>query len=259
MSITPKKSLGQHFLRDANIRDKIIGLLEAGSEDPVVEIGPGTGALTAHLAARFSNFEAVEIDERAVAVLKEQMPGLVVHLADVLDYDWEAHAERAGNKLHVVGNLPYYVTSQVIFSLLDAYPYIAEAVLMMQREVAERLVAHPRTKAYGILSVAVQQLTRPVLAFRVSRNVFFPKPDVESAVVRIEFQDNPALSGVEDADWLRLVVRTAFNQRRKTLRNSLRRLTAGTHRSVPEQWSLKRAEELSPEEFIELAAQLKAK
>ncbi len=257
MSITPKKSLGQHFLRDANIRDKIIGLLEAGPDDPVVEIGPGTGALTGHLASRFSNFEAVEIDDRAVAVLQEQIPGLVVHQADVLEYDWVAHGEKVGKKLHIVGNLPYYVTSQVIFSLLDAYPYIAEAVLMMQREVAERLVAKPRTKAYGILSVAVQQLTTPALAFRVSRNVFFPKPDVESAVVRIAFEDHPALADVEDAAWLRLVVRTAFNQRRKTLRNSLRRLTADHQCEVPEVWSMKRAEELSPEDFVELAAQLK--
>ena len=223
----------------------------------MVEIGPGTGALTAHLAARFSNFEAVEIDQRAVALLKEQMPALVVHQADVLDYDWAAHGERAGSKLHVLGNLPYYVTSQVIFSLLDAYPHIAEAVLMMQREVAERLVASPRTKAYGILSVAVQQLATPELAFRVSRNVFFPKPDVESAVVRIAFDDKTSLPSVEDAAWLREVVRTAFNQRRKTLRNSLRRLTTRTNHEVPEEWRLKRAEELSPEEFIALAQQLK--
>lgn len=257
MSITPKKSLGQHFLRDANIRDKIIGLLHAGPEDPVVEIGPGTGALTAHLAARFPKFEAVEIDQRAVAVLQEQIPGLVVHQADVLNFDWAAHGERAGSRLHIIGNLPYYVTSQVIFSLLDAYPYIAEAVLMMQREVAERLVARPRTKAYGILSVAVQQLATPELAFRVSRHVFFPKPDVESAVVRITFDENENPSAVQDAAWLRKVVRTAFNQRRKTLRNSLRRLTAQTNREVPEAWRLKRAEELSPEEFIALAEQLK--
>ena len=257
MSISPKKSLGQHFLKDANIRDKIIGLLEAGPDDPVVEIGPGTGAMTGHLAARYPNLEAVEIDERAIAHLTEKMPGLSVHHADVVQYDWKKHADRVGAKLHIIGNLPYYVTSQVIFGLLDAHDYISEAVMMMQREVAERLVAQPRTKAYGILSVAVQQLTSPQLAFRVSRNVFFPKPDVESAVVRLAFDEEGPASGTVDAMWLRKVVRTAFNQRRKTLRNSLSRLSSECTQDVPEVWRLKRAEELSPADFVELARLLK--
>ena len=185
MSIAPKKSLGQHFLRDANIRDKIIDLLEAEQDDCVVEIGPGTGALTGHLAARYPKLEAVEIDERAIALLQESMPDVPVHHADVVKYDWASHAAAAGKKIHVIGNLPYYVTSQLVFSLLDAHEHIAEAVMMMQREVAERLVAHPRTKAYGILSVAVQQLTTPHLAFKVSRNVFYPKPDVELSLIHI--------------------------------------------------------------------------
>ena len=128
---------------------------------------------------------------------------------------------------------------------------------MMQREVAERLIAQPRTKAYGILSVAVQQLTIPTLAFRVSRNVFFPKPDVESAVVHLIFKESADVDASVDAAWLRTVVRTAFNQRRKTLRNSLSRLSSECRREVPEAWRLKRAEELSPEEFILLAQALK--
>ncbi len=257
MSITPKKSLGQHFLKDANIRDKIIDQLEAGPDDRVVEIGPGTGALTGHLAARFARLEAVEIDARAVAHLTEKMPALKVHHGDVITYDWVAHSKLYGEKLHVIGNLPYYVTSQVIFSLLDAHHYISEAVLMMQREVAERLVAVPRTKAYGILSVAVQQLAIPHLAFRVSRNVFFPKPDVESAVVRLEFKHTTPDLDLSEAAWLRKVVRTAFNQRRKTLRNSLSRLTSEISRDVPDEWRTKRAEELSPADFVELARYLK--
>lgn len=257
MSIKPKKSLGQHFLRDANIRDKIINLLDADASDPVVEIGPGTGALTGHLNDRFTNFSAVEIDERAIAHLKGEIPGLDIHHSDVLDYDWVAHGKAAGSRLHVVGNLPYYVTSQIIFNLLDAHEHIAEAVMMMQREVADRLVAQPRTKAYGILSVAVQQLTVPKMAFRVSRNVFFPKPDVESAVVHLSFKENTDDLGEIDAAWLRKVVRAAFNQRRKTLRNSLSRIKSECNHEVPDQWRLKRAEELSPAEFIELARYLK--
>ena len=257
MSISPKKSLGHHFLKDANIRDKIIGLLQAGPDDHVVEIGPGTGALTGQLAARYSRLEAVEIDGRVVAHLNEEMPGLKVHHDDVLKYDWATHAVATGKKLHIIGNLPYYVTSQVIFSLLDAHQYISEAVLMMQREVAERLVAVPRTKAYGILSVAVQQLAIPQLAFRVSRNVFFPKPDVESAVVRLAFKSDTPDIDLSDAVWLRKVVRTAFNQRRKTLRNSLSRLSSECSHEVPEEWRIKRAEELSPAEFVALARYLK--
>ena len=244
-------------MRDANIRDKIINQLDAGPEDYVVEIGPGTGALTGHLLARYPLLEAVEIDDRAVQHLKEQLPDLPVHLGDVVKYDWHAYGAEKGKKLHVVGNLPYYVTSQVIFGLLDAHQHIAEAVLMMQREVAERLIASPRTKAYGILSVAVQQLTIPKLAFRVSRNVFFPKPDVESAVVHLVFKEDIDSMDREESLWLRRVVRTAFNQRRKTLRNSLSRLSSESRHEVPEAWRLKRAEELSPEEFVLLAKALR--
>jgi 16S rRNA (adenine1518-N6/adenine1519-N6)-dimethyltransferase len=252
VSVTPKKSLGQHFLTDPNIRDKIVDALQATQEDCVVEIGPGTGAMTGILSARYPRFEAVEIDQRAIAYLQDQLPGLIVHQANVVRYAWKDHARRAGQKLHVIGNLPYYVTSQVLFDLMDAHTTVAEAVLMMQREVADRLVARPRTKAYGVLSVLIQRYTRPVLLFKVSRHVFFPKPDVESAVVRLEFiQDieGPDLS----TDAYRQVVKTAFNQRRKTLRNSLKSLAATTGRPVPEIWSGKRAEELTPSEFIDLA------
>ena len=258
MSIRPKKSLGQHFLVDPNIRDKIVRTLQAGREDHVVEIGPGTGAITTLLKARYTDFVALEIDQRAIEILQEEIPELDVRHCDVVQHDWIAYAEEIGKPLHVVGNLPYYVTSQILFGLMDAHRHVSEAVLMMQREVAERLVAVPRTKAYGILSVLVQLYARPEIAFRVSRNVFRPRPDVESAVVRLAFHDPPPEMQALDPLWIRKVVKTAFNQRRKTLRNSLRQFASESGQTLPEPWCNQRAEELSPGEFVALASFMKA-
>src|SRR5690606_14958910 len=163
MSVRPKKSLGQHFLRDPNTIRKIAAAVGAPAGAPVVEIGPGTGALTEELLRHHPDLTAVEVDERAVAHLREALPGLDVRHQDVLDADWAALAEEKGDKLWIVGNLPYYITSPILFSLLDARVHLRRAVVMMQKEVAERLVAAPRTKAYGILSVQTQLLARPTL------------------------------------------------------------------------------------------------
>ena len=247
MSVRPKKSLGQHFLRDPNTIRKIAAAVGAPAGAPVVEIGPGTGALTEELLRHHPDLTAVEVDERAVAHLREALPGLDVRHQDVLDADWAVLAEEKGDKLWIVGNLPYYITSPILFSLLDARAHLRRAVVMMQKEVAERLVAGPRTKAYGILSVQTQLLARPTLLFDVSRNVFHPKPDVTSAVVALDF-DQPE-PGV-DVERLRRTVRTAFNQRRKTLRNSLRPITSETGRDVPEELAGRRPEALEPEEFV---------
>ena len=252
MRVSPKKSLGQHFLKDNNIRDKIVDALQATEEDWVVEIGPGTGAMTGMLMARYPHFEAIELDERAISSLMQDFPGIQIHHADVVKFDWASYATRIGHRIHVIGNLPYYVTSQVLFSLIEAQPHISEAILMMQKEVADRLVASPRTKAYGILSVLVQQYAQPQLLFKVSREVFYPKPDVESAVVRLVFQpESEALREVTLRRYKR-VVKDAFNQRRKTLRNSLKRLLTDTGGSLPQKWSGARAEELTPADFITL-------
>ena len=251
--LRPKKRLGQNFLTDPNIARKIVAAVPAPPEARVVEIGPGTGALTALLAERFEDFVAVEVDERAVTLLHEQLPGVDVRHADVLEVDWRALAsERAGaSPLHVVGNLPYYVTSQILFSLLDARAVMASAVVMMQREVAERLVASHGTKTYGILSVILQQYADVALLFRVSRNVFYPRPDVTSAVVRIDFRTDEPEEAVP-FELFREVTRTAFNQRRKTLRNSLSGLLERYGVTLAEEWSGRRAEELSPAEFVAL-------
>jgi 16S rRNA (adenine1518-N6/adenine1519-N6)-dimethyltransferase len=252
--LQPKQSLGQNWLRDPNTIRKIAGALEAAPGDAAVEIGPGTGALTGVLLERHPRMVALEVDERAVDVLQSEYPSLDVRHQDVLEVDWRALSRELGGPLHVIGNLPYYITSPILFSLVDARDAVAEVVVMMQLEVAERIVAGPRTKAYGILSVVFQRYCDADLLFRVSRNVFFPKPDVTSAVVRLTFRpDAPPPSPGEDL--FRSVVRGAFGQRRKTLRNSLRSAFPELD-ELPEEWTKRRAEELTPDEFARLSRYL---
>jgi 16S rRNA (adenine1518-N6/adenine1519-N6)-dimethyltransferase len=259
VSVRPKKRLGQHFLTDANVIGKIVDAVGAPPGAPVVEIGPGEGALTGPLLARYPGLTAVEVDPEAVAHLRARFPALRVLHADVLDLDWAALAAEAGGPLWVVGNLPYYITSPILFGLLDARTHLRRAVVMMQREVAERIVAAPGTKAYGILSVQAQLFARPALLFRVSRHVFRPKPDVESAVLALDFLresddfGGPDPEGV-DSDALRRVVRTAFGQRRKMLRNSLAALDAP--HPLPPAFAARRPEALTPAEFVALAQAL---
>lgn len=254
--LKPIKRLGQNFLQDPNTIRKIVGSLEAEADDLVVEIGPGTGALTRLLAERYRRFTAIELDERAVDHVRQILPDVHVIHGDVLKFDWTGYArEQNVERLSVIGNLPYYISSQILFSLLDAADALKEAVIMMQYEVAARLVAAPRTKEYGILSVAVQHACRPKLLFPVSRNVFFPRPDVRSAVIRLDFSKRPPDSGV-DPLWLRKIIRTAFNQRRKTLRNSLSAIVEEAGKPLPEDVAPKRAEELSSEDFVQLALYL---
>ncbi|MEL7171263.1 MAG: 16S rRNA (adenine(1518)-N(6)/adenine(1519)-N(6))-dimethyltransferase RsmA, partial [Bacteroidota bacterium] len=168
--LRPKKSLGQHFLHDRHAIARIVAALDAKQDDPVVEIGPGTGALTRPLAERFARLVALEVDERAIAVLQAELPDLDMRHTDVLDVDWGSLAEELGASEHgltVVGNLPYYITSPILFALLGARRHLRRAVVMMQKEVAERLVAEPGTKTYGILSVQLQLWARPSYLFTV--------------------------------------------------------------------------------------------
>lgn len=251
-SIRPLKHLGQNFLTDQNIARKIVAAVPAPPDARVVEIGPGTGALTALLAERFPDLVALEVDERAVAVLRERMPSLDVRTVDVLRFDWHSLAlERSeGGPLHVVGNLPYYITSQILFGLLEARDVIASAVVMMQLEVAERIVSAHGSRTYGILSVILQRYAHIELLFRVSQNVFYPRPDVTSAVVRFTF--NREDEEQVPFELFREIVRSAFNQRRKTLRNSLSELLDRHGLELPAEWSARRAEQLSPDEFVAL-------
>lgn len=252
-SIQPKKSLGQNFLQDANMIRKIASAIDAPQDATVVEIGAGTGALTQELSTQYANLVAIEIDERAVAYLQQAMPELDLIHQDILNISWAEMAQKYQAPFYIIGNLPYYITSQILFSLLDEFSYIQKAVMMMQLEVAERLTAQPKTKAYGILSVWTQLFAHPKLLFQVSKHVFYPKPEVTSAIVSLEMKHNLDFLADLEIEWLRKVVRTAFNQRRKTLRNSLKILG-----EVPSVFADKRAEELTPADFVTMAKQMQS-
>ncbi len=239
---------------DPNTAGRIAGSLCAPVGASVVEIGAGTGALTGLLLERHSDLVALEVDARAVRHLEALYPLLDVRRCDVLELDWTCLADECGGLLHLVGNLPYNITSPILFGLLSHRRSLAQAVFMMQREVAERLVAQPGSKTYGIPSVLVQLFAEPRLLFRVPSSVFRPKPAVESAVVKMSF--GAATEPVVEYAWLRAVVRAAFGQRRKMLRNSLRGLTEYVGAELPEQWSSLRAEDVSPAGFVELAQYL---
>jgi 16S rRNA (adenine1518-N6/adenine1519-N6)-dimethyltransferase len=200
----------------------------------------------------------IEVDPRAAESLRARYgTAIEVVEADVLKSDLRAIASRHGvEKLRVIGNIPYYITSPILFHLFDQREVIADALLMMQREVADRLVARPRTKEYGILSVITQTYSKPRLLFNVGPRCFYPPPRVNSAVIRLEFEDREGIKGIEREH--RDIVRGAFGQRRKTLRNSLAHLVSieeerGTILEGAAISPAQRAEELSPDDFIRLA------
>ena len=199
---------------------------------------------------------ALEVDERLVEQLRAEHPDLDVRHQDVLEVDWAALAEEKGAPLYVIGNLPYYITTPIVFGLLEARQQVAEAVLMMQLEVAQRIVAEHGNKRYGIPSVMVQLQARPELLFRVSRNVFYPRPDVTSAVVRLTCDEASDRTHGVEVDWLREVVQTAFNQRRKMLRNSLSTYAKDRGVELPHDWGRRRPESLPPAAFVDLAEYL---
>ena len=254
--LSAKKSLGQHFLRDPNTAARIAELIVSEKDQQVIEIGPGDGYLTHHLSHRTSKILAIELDQRAIALLKEKMPELEVLHMDILKADWTDLRKKlgSGEKLRVVGNLPYYITSQILFSLLGAHQEMDRAVIMSQLEVAKRIVAEPRTKDYGILSVMTQLFCRPKLEFKLGPHVFRPKPRVDSAILSLDFGMNEIdLQGLS-WDQIMIVVKTSFGQRRKTLRNALKALSSERDKPLPDDISGKRAEELSPNDFVELAS-----
>jgi len=254
----PKQSLGQNFLSDQNYVVKICDSLvdESDKGSRVVEVGPGPGALSRVLHTRYPSMTAIELDQRAVAFLAEKIPGLEVIHQDVLEVDWSQMAAKKGGPISVIANLPYYIVSQVLFSFADAHKSIRQAVVTMQLEVAERITAKPSTKQYGIPSVVFQLYAQPKLNFKIPPSVFFPKPNVDSALVTLDFtKPHPQLVRV-NGDHLRKVVTTAFRQRRKMMRASLRDMLVTEKLVLPEKWSTMRPEQLQPVEFVQLTVDL---
>lgn len=224
--ITLKKSLGQNFLTDDTILERIVHTLELKPEDAVLEIGPGMGALTMPLAQRAKKLVAVEIDQRLVPILKQDFRSFdhvtIVH-DDILKTDivslFETHFSLY-ERVHVAANLPYYITTPIIMRLLESGVSFQRLVLMMQKEVAERLAAKPGSKEYGSLSVAVQYYCDVEKKFSVPGAAFIPQPKVDSTVVRLERRTAPVVE-LFDETFFFAVVRASFAQRRKTLYNNL--------------------------------------
>jgi 16S rRNA (adenine1518-N6/adenine1519-N6)-dimethyltransferase len=248
----PIKSLGQNFLRDENILRKIVESLNLREGELIIEIGPGQGALTKHLVDMPITLIGIEIDQRAIDILQQRFTDkIILHHISVLDANIHTISEKYQKKLRIVGNIPYYLTSEILFWLFDARTVITDATIMMQLEVAHRLTASPKKKEYGILSVFTQFYTECEMLFKVSRNCFYPKPDVDSAVVSLNFKDS--LPQV-DEKLFRSIVRSTFGKRRKTLRNGLKSLNYED--TVLDQIPFdlkKRPEDLSVDEFINLS------
>lgn len=260
-----KKSLGQNFLTDPQYQLRIVEALEAGADDHVVEIGPGRGALTRHLIGRTDRLTLIELDHALARDWQreaERDGRIDVRHADALAIDFATLAD-TGRTLRVIGNIPYNITSPLIFHLLDTARTAACIVLMVQREVADRILAEPGSRTYGALSIGVRSVAAVERLFHVPRGAFRPVPNVDSTVVRVVPAAAAALSADEERD-LRTLTRTAFSWRRKQLRKILRDAEAyhlaadDIARVADAGFDLDaRPEALSPDEFIRLARLLR--
>jgi len=248
--LRPRKSLGQNYLTDENICRNNVNSFEIKKDDNVLEIGPGKGAITKYILRKTDNLTVVELDENNCAVLKEKFPGIKVINKDFLKFDLNSIFKTQGSKLRVIGNIPYNITSEIIFKLIDSRTVILDAQLMIQEEVAERLAAKPNSKEYGIPSVFVQVFTKPKLLFNVSRNCFYPKPRVDSRIIHFDFTQSIE-NKIKDTEFFKRFVKAAFGNRRKTLRNSLKNLNLDLSKANFD--FTRRAESLSVEEFINLS------
>lgn len=264
--VRPKKALGQHFLVDLNIARKIVDSLST-DHDVVIEVGAGMGVLTQYLIEnQLEKLQVVEIDKESVEFLKKKFPELDGHLilGDFLKQDLTSfRAQRSGveksstnadakQDLAVIGNFPYNISSQIFFQILKYRNNVSECVGMIQKEVAERLAAGPGSKTYGILSVLLQAWYDIEYLFTVHENVFNPPPKVKSAVIRLKRNNVKELDC--DEKLFVTVVKQAFNQRRKTLRNSLRSMIPAE--IIDNEIFNKRPEQLSVQEFVYLTQAL---
>ena len=250
--VKPKKFLGQHFLRDLGIANDIADTVDACPNLPVLEVGPGMGVLTQFLMKKDREVKVVELDFESVAYLKENFSALEGHIIedDFLKLKLENIFE--GKPFVLTGNYPYNISSQIFFKMLDYKDLIPCCTGMIQKEVAERIAAGPGSKTYGILSVLLQAWYDIDYLFTVHENVFNPPPKVKSAVIRMKRNNVSQLDC--DEKLFVTVVKQAFNQRRKTMRNSLRSLIP--QEIIQDEIFNKRPEQLSVQEFVELTKKL---
>lgn len=258
MNARPKKSFGQHFLHERRYIDDIVRAIAPRADDFLVEIGPGEGALTLPLLAAAGKLTAIELDTDLIPALKERAAHVgelaVIH-ADVLKVDLAALAHRQGvERLRIAGNLPYYISSPILFHCVDYADAIVDMHFMLQKEVVDRMAAEPGSKVYGRLSVMLQLACRVTPLFEVPPGAFRPPPKVDSAVVRLV---PLAPHERHDADPARLheLVKAAFGQRRKTLANALRHLMDADTIRRADVDPKARAEQIAPTDFVRLAKQ----
>ena len=267
--IRPRKRLGQHFLQDPSIADRIIAQARFTNTDVAIEVGAGLGALTIPILAHVSHVVAVEKDPLLIAILKERLPlkemeKITLVAEDMLKLQVKEIYDTFNQKLKILGNLPYNISSPFLKKLMDNRNCIKTAVLMFQYEFAQRLAAGPRKRQYGALSVITQYCARVSPLMRVKREAFYPKPKVDSMVVEIDFE-KPYPSQAEDELLFQRIVKAAFSHRRKTILNSLERGLVPVSREILEQALNKcridlkrRAETLSIDEYIGLTSALAA-
>lgn len=255
--VRPKKFLGQHFLTDLAIAERIADTVDACPDLPILEVGPGMGVMTQYLMPKNRQFKVVEIDTESVDYLRKTYPALEENIIE--DDFLKMHLEKTfdGQPFVLTGNYPYNISSQIFFKMLDYKDLIPCCTGMIQKEMAERIAAHPKTKAYGILSVLLQAWYSVEYLFTVHENVFNPPPKVKSAVIRMKRNDVTSLGCNEEL--FKRIVKTTFNQRRKTLRNNIKPLLRQLDPSesdhsvfLAQEIFNKRPEELSVLDFISL-------
>ncbi|MGI6226575.1 MAG: 16S rRNA (adenine(1518)-N(6)/adenine(1519)-N(6))-dimethyltransferase RsmA [Peptococcales bacterium] len=261
-----KKKFGQNFISDPGILKKIVETGKITQEDVVVEIGPGAGTLTKAIAREAGQVIAIEIDQDLIPILEENLAeftNIRIIAGDALNINLDQLVNEVIGEprpYKIIANLPYYITTPLVMHFLESGFNIERIVIMVQKEVAERFVAQPGTKDYGALTVSINFYTKPSIAFNVSRNVFIPRPDVDSAVVDLQVREVPPYE-LNDIGILRKIVRVAFNQRRKTLNNALKTLNIEKDRifqilkdaDIDPQ---RRGETLTLEEFVRVANRL---
>jgi len=252
----PKKRFGQNFLTNKHYAAKIVDSIELKDEDTVIEIGPGRGVLTELISAKNCKKKiAVEIDTELAEHLQETFINIEFLQQDILSFSFSKYINQSKEKLKVVGNIPYNITSPILFHLLDNSRYISRAVLMIQKEVAERLIAEKDSKEYGILTVLVNAQAKVEKLFVVNRNNFFPQPKVDSMVIRLQFLKND--SEIENFDLFKQIVKATFNNRRKMLKNTLSKIVDEKTLNELKSISLNlRPENLSVLDFLNLANEI---
>ena len=256
--VRPKKPLGQNFLMDQNLMDKLIDALELYPDEDVLEIGSGLGVFSKRVAAQAQRVVAIEKDKRLFEIASEQFEdqkNLKFILDDFLKLDLQALTKKLELPLKVIGNIPYYISSPILFKLLDNKSLFDVAVLTVQKEVAKRIIAEPDSKDYGILSILVQAQAEVEILFDLEGGAFYPPPEITSSAIKITFAKRP-LYPLRDFPFFKKVVKTAFNQRRKTIKNTLKILLKNNKIKPWEPCEIdpeSRPEQLSIAQYVTLA------